>query len=275
MDNGLIYKKCPPIYFILFLLCGSIGAQEKFRLADDIDHSWQAGIDLGKSIIQPSNKELKIFLLGSAAVISSMLLADDAVKDYAVENTSSFRDNLFKIDKYYGNYRYMGGGILLMYGSGYLLKEKHLKNMGLRTGQALIYNGFIGVVLKEISGRARPFTNEGPFSYHPFAFREQYRAFYSGHTSSTFAFSTVMAYEFDYWWWKTIWYGAAILVGGARIYHNQHWFSDVVAGALVGYTVGRFVATYDYEKTDAAKADISMDVHQQNMFFRLSIPFTK
>ncbi|MBN2710629.1 MAG: phosphatase PAP2 family protein [Calditrichaceae bacterium] len=267
-----MHKRYFLILLSLFLISGPVAAQEKFKLADDIDHSWRAGIDLGKSIIQPSNKDLKVFLFGSAAVIFSMLLADEAVKDYALENTSVFKDNLFKIDRYYGNYRYMGGGILLMYGSGYLLKDKHLKNMGLRTGQALIYNGFIGVVLKEISGRSRPFTNEGSFSYHPFAFQEQYRAFYSGHTSSAFAFSTVMAYEFDCWWWKTIWYGAAILVGGARIYHNQHWFSDAVAGALVGYAVGRFVANYDYPETESVSTGMYMDNQRQSMVFSLSIP---
>lgn len=245
-------------------------AQVKFSISDDLDHTGKLGKDLGQAIFQPDNKDIKLFLLGSAAIFTSMLLIDNPIKDYANDHQNPFKDNLFSIDKYYGDVKYMIGGSLALYGSGYLFKDKHLKNMGLRAGQAYFYNGLITVIIKEIMGRARPFANEGPFSYHPFAFQEQYRSFFSGHTSGVFAVSTVMAHEFDYWWWKTIWYGAAFLVGGARIYHNQHWFSDVLAGALVGYAVGRFTATYDYPKDESSSIEMSMGTQQREMILNFT-----
>jgi membrane-associated phospholipid phosphatase len=93
-----------------------------------------------------------------------------------------------------------------------------------------------------LAGRSRPYLNEGKNHFKPFSFSEDQRSFFSGHSSTTFAFSTVMANEVDNLAWKIFWYGAAGTVAGSRIYHDQHWLSDTIAGALVGYAIGNFVS---------------------------------
>jgi hypothetical protein len=34
-----------------------------------------------------------------------------------------------------------------------------------------------------------------------------------------------------------------------RIYDDQHWASDALFGALIGYTIGKAVVKYDAEKS--------------------------
>jgi len=61
-------------------------------------------------------------------------------------------------------------------------------------------------------------------------------SFFSAHTSNIFTTATAFATCFK----KTKWvpvlaYSAAGLVGICRIYNNEHWASDVLAGAACGF----------------------------------------
>jgi len=79
--------------------------------------------------------------------------------------------------------------------------------------------------LKYAVGRERP--NE-----------EDNQSFPSGHTSNAFS----MAAALDGHYGKKITipaYSLAALVGWARLRDNVHWLSDVLAGATLGYIVGR------------------------------------
>jgi len=218
-------------------------AQSWDEFKDDVCATGTVGKNLWQAAVQPSDDTKTGYLIGSGAVLLS-LLADQSVRDFAQANQTSFGDKLFAIDDYYGS-EYTIAGSVLLYAAGFFSGDKKIKGMGLRTTQALIYTGLFTVVTKEVFGRARPYTNEGPFSFAPLSFKGSNRSFFSGHTSTVFAVSTVMAHEIDNIFWKIFWYGAAAPVGVARIYHDKHWLSDVVAGAFVGYAIGRFVAVQE------------------------------
>ena len=49
--------------------------------------------------------------------------------------------------------------------------------------------------------------------------------------------------------WKSFWYGSAGLVALSRIYHNQHWVSDVFLGGVIGYFVGDYISGYGKEES--------------------------
>ena len=63
-------------------------------------------------------------------------------------------------------------------------------------------------------------------------------SFPSGHTSSAFATATSLAYAYG-WPTALVVYPMAAFVGASRLADNEHWFSDVVAGAVVGIYCGR------------------------------------
>jgi hypothetical protein len=68
-------------------------------------------------------------------------------------------------------------------------------------------------------------------------------SFPSMHTSLAFAIGTVFAESGDEryrWLRRVLGYGVAGATGYLRLDHNQHWASDVVAGAALGLTTAQF-----------------------------------
>ena len=107
---------------------------------------------------------------------------------------------------------------------------------------SLIASGIITPILKYSVGRVRPNHTNGTFQFRPFSGNY---SFPSGHTTQAFAVASVIAAHYDSWWVQSLAYGTAGAVGYSRIQQNSHFASDVVAGALIGYTVGRTVVRHN------------------------------
>jgi membrane-associated phospholipid phosphatase len=88
--------------------------------------------------------------------------------------------------------------------------------------------------LKYGVGRARPTTGEGKSEFEPFTSDDAFHSFPSRHTTVMWAAVTPYAKEFDMPWL----YGVAALTNLARTGSREHWFSDTVAGSLLGYGLG-------------------------------------
>ena len=83
-------------------------------------------------------------------------------------------------------------------------------------------------------GRERPTGGEGRSEFHPGSTEDRYGSFPSRHTALIFAAVTPYAREFDMPWL----YGVAALTNVARTWSREHWFSDTVAGSLLGVAAG-------------------------------------
>src|SRR5207244_320651 len=98
--------------------------------------------------------------------------------------------------------------------------------------------GILCQVIKFPAGRARPFQADSPWHFRPMS---GHVSFPSGHTTQAFTVMSVIAAHFNHPVVEALCYGLAASVGWARIYHDRHWTSDVVGGALLGTAVGRGV----------------------------------
>ncbi len=107
-----------------------------------------------------------------------------------------------------------------------------------RTGYAAMEAGgtalLVATGLKYAVGRARPAENVGDHSFKPFSAASGYDSFPSGHTIVAWAVVTPFAKEYSAPWL----YGVAAVSNFARVGGRQHWFSDTVAGGLLGYGIG-------------------------------------
>lgn len=229
--------------FLLFILAFSSVSFSQFK---EIGSDFNKFIKTGKeTFTNPSkwNTSDWLFLSGTAAVTAGGFLADEHVRDFALKNKSSFNDFLFQYDKYFG-FAVPLAGIIGTYGYGLVFKDPKIRNLGLQLTETCAYSGIITVAVKSLSGRSRPYTDRGNMNWSPFKTNDDQLSFPSGHATLSFAFCTVMANHLDNIYWKIGWYSVAALVSSARIYHDQHWFSDVVAGSAIGYFIGDYVSKH-------------------------------
>jgi membrane-associated phospholipid phosphatase len=136
---------------------------------------------------------------------------------------------------------FVAASIIGFYGYGLIDNNNEVRKLAVKLTEATLFATSITLITKTVIGRARPYKQDNQYYTNPFTFDNDYNSFPSGHTTLAFAYSTVMANEIDNIFWKIGWYTAAGLVGYSRIYHNQHWFSDVLMGAAIGYFSGEFV----------------------------------
>lgn len=89
-------------------------------------------------------------------------------------------------------------------------------------------------LLKSAAGRERPMVSGNPDRFHAFTSHGDFHSFPSGHVTHIAAIAAAAAIESHDSWVRALGIGATTLVGWQRIHADQHWTSDVIAGALLG-----------------------------------------
>ncbi len=179
------------------------------------------------------------------AVGVGLYIYDDEIRHFFQSNTNSSLDAVSKYGlEPWGSGVYslpLLGGIYLY---GVAAKNNKSRQVAMAGAQAYVMAALSSQVLKHIFHRHRPNYDEPPnprLWEGPFKGFE-HTAFPSGHTTAAFAIATVLASSYQ----ETIWvpilsYTIATGVGLSRVYDNKHWASDVLAGAALGFAVGKSV----------------------------------
>jgi membrane-associated phospholipid phosphatase len=113
---------------------------------------------------------------------------------------------------------------------------------GIRVFEAGVLSGALSsaavLALERATGRARPNAGRGSMSFSPFS---DDASFPSGHTALAFSLAATINYHFPGWIGRTM-YLLACTTAYARVYQENHWLSDVVAGSILGGATGTLVA---------------------------------
>ena len=256
------------LILIFILLFYSVGfAQISSKTDNDFEKFFEVGGDI---FTQPANftSDDWIKLSVTFGITGLSTLIDKDIQEFSQSNKSDFTDHLFKIDKYY-HIESMIISIAAIYGYGVLADNENVRNLGLRLSEATFYSGLINLSTRFLIGRGRPNITESQYDFRPLDFSWDYSAFPSAHTTLAFAYSAVMAQEYNNFFWKFGWYSLSALVGYARIYNDQHWLSDVLMGAALGYFIGEFVNNH---KTNQLNNNPGTVVPQPIVNFK--IPFS-
>lgn len=188
------------------------------------------------------------FSAGSLAVVGTALVLDRPARNWTQRHTGAAWEqfaNRFEPLGSWGAFAVIGG----FYLEGKAMADPRAENTAVDALSAsIVAAGIITPVLKEIAGRSRPRAGQGVDHFRPFS---SAASFPSGHATEAFAVASVIAAHYDSPWVKGLAYGLAGLVGVARIDHNAHFASDVLAGALIGATVGRAVVRFNNAKRSA------------------------
>lgn len=180
-------------------------------------------------------EDWKAFGLASAAVLGTALILDTPVHDAVVRHRGAHPDDTpLELLGIKGSLATAAG----FYLTGWIGDMPEARATGADALSASLASGLLVGALKFTIGRARPDEGLGPAHFEPFSGK---KSFPSGHTTQGFTVAAVIAAHYPDTWVQLTCYGLATLSGLSRIGQDEHWTSDVLAGALIGTTVGRAV----------------------------------
>lgn len=146
---------------------------------------------------------------------------------------------------------------LLTYGIGRLTKQRTVADVGLHAAESVVLASLASQLIRGPLGRTRPHavgdTNQYDFHFGKGFTSFDNRAFPSIHTSSGMAVATVLTMEMHRRhvaatpYVAPLLFAAGILPGLSRIQLDQHWASDVLAGAFMGVFSGYKVVSYSHD----------------------------
>jgi membrane-associated phospholipid phosphatase len=142
---------------------------------------------------------------------------------------------------------------IVAYAVGRLSHSATIADVAAHTGESVILTSVISQIIRGPLGRARPSVS--PDDQYHFQFGKGFthfdnRSFPSLHSATAFAAASALVGEIHErdpnasWFAAPILYAAAAVPGLTRMYLNEHWASDVVAGAFVGTLIGSRVVHY-------------------------------
>jgi hypothetical protein len=206
-----------------------------------------------------------------AGVTSISFLADKPINKIFINNKNhnNFMDNVTKIDNYYGTAKFgviIIGSTLL---TGFLADDDKIIKTGFMFAESAIFSTIITQSLKMLIGRERPsFTSNHLHFIGPNLSLDRFQSLPSGHTTHVFAISTVAAGITDNTYLNILFYFPAVLTSFSRIYHNRHWFSDVMLGGLIGYYTGKKVLSLNGYSSKESKLDVSLSYNSIGISFK-------
>ncbi len=208
-------------------------------LQDDALFSLNASLDLLKSPYYFDQTDLTM-----AGIIITMTGAsfslDNKIRNDVLAKQNNNLDRITDWGEKFGRPVYAAILSSLLYSSGLLFKEKHLRETGQILAEAMLCAGLYTQLLKISLGRARPYKGEGNLEIEPleFEFDSSENSLPSGHTSIAFTVATVLSERVNNIYASIALYSFASLTAYQRIYSDVHWLSDTILGAALGTVIG-------------------------------------
>lgn len=191
------------------------------------------------------NDDWKTAGWSTLAVLGTALAIDHPLRNEMRRHAPNNNGALLQVERF--GAQYAAGVVGGFYVAGVLSgNDNAVQVAGDGLAASLIASGIVTPALKLAFGRARPRANMGVNYFKPFSSANA--SFPSGHTTEAFALASVISGHYDETWVSVASYGVAGLVGVARTYHDAHFASDVVAGAMIGALVGKSVVNHNREQ---------------------------
>lgn len=209
-----------------------------------------------------SQDDLVFFATLSVNTFALMLTDTDfqkSVQKNRIHTTDKVSEWTNKYTKRVANFT-IGG----LYLSGLVFHDRKAKETALLCLESVALAEGITKGLKYLIGRSRPFANKGAFNFDPLKSPAPIYSlsFPSGHATTAFALSSVVAEQYRSWLVRLVSYSFAVMVSLGRVNTNVHFLSDIVWGGIVGISVGRCLvkfhkkdSTPDWELISISGAD--------------------
>jgi len=198
--------------------------------------SWERGLKVGTTL----------------AILAPMTLLDEHISEkQRTKETPS--GEFLEFANYLGGpeAKYVALGA---FGASLLTPSSKLQDATFTSLQSVAYAYILGSLSKRaLVGRSRPYEEEGAFQFELFSNRNS--SFPSGH--ATTAWALVMPYIVYYP--GPVSFGLGVLATGtaiARLQRQQHWITDILAGSMLGGSMGYWLAKKHQGKLERFSMDV-------------------
>lgn len=144
-----------------------------------------------------------------------------------------------------------------VYGVGRLAKMDVVADVGAHLTESLVVTEIVSEFVRSTLGRTRPRASpDDAFQFEPGGGLRhfEYRSFPSLHAAVAFATAATLSEEMRvrhapaYKYLAPALYAVATIPGFTRIYLDEHWASDVLAGSVVGAFIGARIVRYAHSR---------------------------
>ena len=245
---------------------------------------WNSGLTV---LAQPLHYDWKDWTVfgGVAAATTLAFVYDDEIYDFVDGTFGNEKWNTAsKCTDVFGEEYFILPTVALTYAVGAIGDDCRLKNMSLAALQSFVYAEIASAGLKVLTCRLRPSevnsqqsmvngqqstangqqstvngqqptvnsqTWLGPFK----SFKST--SFPSGHAMRSFALATTVAGFYpDKKWVGIVSYSLATMTSLGRVVSKEHWASDVIVGAALGYFIGRGVVKFNEKIGNISSVEI-------------------
>ena len=178
--------------------------------------------------------------LGVTAGIATLFFIDRPARDFLQRHRSKALDGLAGVFRRMGSVPVYVGVAAGITGTGLVAGNDAVK----RAGGRLLFSEAMTVVadeiIKKVAGRARPDVSASPWDFDPL--KNKQVSFVSGHAAMAFVLATSLADDMHNTWASIGLYTFATGTAWSRLNDNRHWPSDVVGGAVLGFTVSKMMS---------------------------------
>ena len=189
-------------------------------------------------------------------IVGGLMFADRKIDSEAQRDRTPFTNRVSRATTGFGaEYGFAAAGGLVL--SGIALKNTSLRDTGRDALEAAILAGLSSAVLKFATGRQRPSVSEEGNVFRP---ASGGNSFPSGHVTVAFAVASVVAARAQGWVVPSLAYATASLVAFDRVNDDRHFTSDVVAGALIGAVIGRFLVHRHQKLESHPESSLSVEI---------------
>jgi PAP2 superfamily. len=242
-------KALKSLFFLLVMLQGfSAYSQSDCKYDFDLDYAksyWKCGLTISAQPIDYKWQEW-MALACVAGVSTLSFVYDDEILDFVNANFDVGKCR--RITRYtdvLGEEVFIAPALLGMYALSACNKECELRQASLAGLQAFLFSEGVSAVVKVLACRHRPdqalSSNEWDGPFETFSST----SFLSGHACRSFALAATMAGLYDDKpWVGVVAYSCAVASCAGRLLSQEHWSSDVLVGAALGYFIGRGVVKF-------------------------------
>ena len=224
---------------------------------------WHSGLTVLSQPLHYDWKDWTVF--GSVAAATTLAFVyDDEI--YSLVDKSLNHSQSEIVSKYtdvFGEEYFILPSVALTYAFGSVSDDCRLKNLSLAALQSFVYAEVASAGLKILTCRIRPSeansqqpTTNSQTWLGPFKSFES-TSFPSGHAMRSFALATTVAGFYpDKKWIGIVSYSLATMTSVGRVISKEHWTSDVIVGAALGYFIGRGVVKFNEKIGNISSVEI-------------------